>query len=297
MSNEAVRSSLSSLVCSETTCKGYPPTNPILTTHPITHPSNRPKMPLKKPKQASPPTATTTTLPPPDSQISPTASLTYWSTTPSTISGMLGGFPQVSRLDISGSRAFLSKLRRLPHNRLPQPPQKLKHAADCGAGIGRITTNFLLAVSEHIDVIEPISKFTDELRSTHPSLFTGDAPVVSDIFNIPLESWTPSRRYDLIWNQWCLGHLTDSSLTAYLRRLIPWLSIGGWIVVKENLSTDVSGEDEFDEEDSSVTRSRGKFERIFGEAGLKVVRTEVQGGGFGRGLGLMPVRMWGLQPA
>ncbi len=45
-----------------------------------------------------------------------------------------------------------------------------------------------------------------------------------------------------------------------------------------------------------MTRSQGKFERIFDGAGLKCRKTELQRGGFGKGLGLLPVRMWGLQP-
>lgn len=59
-------------------------------------------------------------------------------------------------------------------------------------------------------------------------------------------------KYDLIWNQWCLGHLTDAQLMEYLKKCKGVLKEGGWIVVKENMST--SGEDIFDDVDSSVTR-------------------------------------------
>ena len=131
---------------------------------------------------------------PPDANISPAASISYWSSTPSTISGMLGGYPQVSRIDIAGSRTFLSKLRRIAastQSSLPPPPSKLKLVADCGAGIGRITTNFLSTISEHVDVIEPVAKFTDQLRHEQPALFEGDDPVVTNIFNVPLETWNP----------------------------------------------------------------------------------------------------------
>jgi protein N-terminal methyltransferase len=73
---------------------------------------------------------------------------------------------------------------------------------------------------------------------------------------VGLEDWTPSSsedpKYDLIWNQWCLGHLTDSQLITYLEKCGKALRQGGLVVVKENLST--SGEDVFDELDSSVTR-------------------------------------------
>ena len=216
---------------------------------------------------------------------------------------MLGGYPQVSRIDIAGSRAFLSKLRRgtsSSKSSLPPPPSKLKLVADCGAGIGRITTNFLATVAEHVDVIEPVMKFTDQLREQNPTLLEGEDPVVANVFNSPLETWTPPRSprrmYDVIWNQWCLGHLNDDALVKYLQRLIPHVVQAGFIVVKENLSTDVFGEDVYDSEDSSVTRSSVKFEKIYEEAGLKVVRMELQKGGFGKGLGLMPVKMWALQP-
>ena len=214
---------------------------------------------------------------------------------------MLGGYPQVSRIDIAGSRTFLSKLRRnitSAKSSLPPPPSKLKLVADCGAGIGRITTNFLVTVAERVDVIEPVQKFTDQLRNEHPALFQGDYPAVTNVFNSPLETWTPPRNpkrtYDVVWNQWCLGHLNDEALVNYLKRLTSHVVQGGFIVVKENLSTDAFGEDVYDPEDSSVTRSPVKFEKIFEEAGLKVVRTELQKGGFGKGLGLMPVKMWGL---
>ena len=277
---------------------------------------------------------------------------------------------------------------------LPPPsPTKLNLVADTGAGIGRVTVNLLAQVSRHVDVIEPIPKFTEQLKSDHPELFAGKEPVVGKVVTAGLESWDPAkddpqRRYDVIWNQWCLGHLTDQALTEYLRRLIPVLSPGGWIVVKENVlgstgdgskgrtvrvggkrkhivlgdtgegskgrivavsgkgkqkkkhggkyllkpewrddsesgsdgrdgvddgaveeenghdaaSSDEQGEDDHEQEDeydpidSSVTRTERKFTRIFIDAGLKVVKTELQRG-FGKELGLFPVRMWGLQPA
>lgn len=113
--------------------------------------------------------------------------------------------------------------------------------------IGRITEGLLLSISENVDVIEPIAKFTERLKSTSG---------VSDVFNMGLEEWRPSPdnvKYDLIWNQWCVGHLTDEQLVQYLQRCKEVLNPdGGLIVVKENLST--RGMDLFDDVDSSVTR-------------------------------------------
>ena len=68
--------------------------------------------------------------------------------------------------------------------------------------------------------------------------------------------------FDVIWCQWCLGHLSDSDLVAFLRRSHAALRDKekgrSLIVVKENIcqdSQDGSPCTVFDEEDSSLTRS------------------------------------------
>lgn len=112
--------------------------------------------------------------------------------------------------------------------------------------IGRITEGLLLSVALEVDVVEPIAKFTEELSKKNG---------VRQVYNVGLEEWQPSEgvEYGLIFNQWCVGHLTDAQLIQYLERCKTVLTPGdGLIVVKENLST--SGIDLFDEQDSSVTR-------------------------------------------
>jgi protein N-terminal methyltransferase len=72
--------------------------------------------------------------------------------------------------------------------------------------------------------------------------------------------------YDVIWCQWCLGHLSDFDLIAFLKRsqeaLRTLISITDirtkpLIIVKENTCCDLPdgrGVTVFDEQDSSVTR-------------------------------------------
>lgn len=62
------------------------------------------------------------------------------------------------------------------------------------------------------------------------------------------------------------------------------------MVKENNTPTDT---DDFDDTDSSVTRSDAKFKQIFEEAGLKLIACERQ-----RGLPreLYPVRMYALKP-
>lgn len=240
----------------------------------------------KKPRLDNTPTSTTAmTTPPPDSHINPTAALAYWSSTAPTVDGVLGGYPQVSRIDLQGSANFLARLRLKSKHHPPGP--KLRRAADCGAGIGRITTGFLAKVAETVDVIEPVREFTDVLERGKGG--------VGEIVNLGLEDWEPEpeTQYDLIWNQWCVGQLPDAALVSYLRRLPKALAQGGWIVVKENLSNHHLGEDVYDETDSSVTRTDEKFRKLFREAGMKIVASEIQ-----RGMPkeLYEVRSYALQP-
>ena len=70
--------------------------------------------------ESGPPVSGTSHPLTPDSLIKPHNSIAYWNKTPSTVSGMLGGFPQVSRIDITGSRTFLVKLLRIS-NPCPSP--------------------------------------------------------------------------------------------------------------------------------------------------------------------------------
>lgn len=94
-------------------------------------------------------------------------------------------------------------------------------------------------------MVEPIAKFTESLHGVSG---------VRDIVNVGLEQWHPKPgcQYDLVWIQWCVGHLTDDQLVELLARCRDSLTSDGLIVIKENLSTSMA--DEFDETDSSVTR-------------------------------------------
>lgn len=145
-------------------------------------------------------------------------------------------------------------------------------------------------MGETVDVVEPIAKFTDALRQVAG---------VGRVLNAGLEDWAPAddgdgapARYDVVWLQWCVGHLTDAQLVALLGRAAAALAgPAGVIVLKENNAT--AGADEFDAVDSSVTRTDDKFRRLFRDAGLRLVRTELQNG---LPKQLYPVRMYALKP-
>ncbi|MCO5555776.1 hypothetical protein L7F22_009321 [Adiantum nelumboides] len=119
--------------------------------------------------------------------------------------------------------------------------------------------------------------------------------------------------YDVIWGQWCLQHLSDKDLIAFLERAKACLRKSkllsnnkevssnavldgsGIIVVKENVlraTKDGSEQVWYDDEDHSITRTPNAYERVFRQAGLEVVKTQLQ---LGLPEELLPVQIWCLR--
>ena len=118
---------------------------------------------------------------------------------------------------------------------------------------------------------------------------------VGSYFATGLQDFVPEEgRYDLIWCQWVLSHLTDGEpwrpalcsnlltssppflpgdLVSFLRRCAAGLADGGAIVLKENTA---EGEGVHDEVDSSVTRTQEEFMAVFQQAGQQVVLEQRQ---------------------
>ncbi|XP_045204798.1 N-terminal Xaa-Pro-Lys N-methyltransferase 1-like [Mercenaria mercenaria] len=197
----------------------------------------------------------------------------YWSQVPTTVDGMLGGFEKISPTDINGSKAFLR-----PFLKIGKGKTNTHRALDCGAGIGRITKRLLLPMFDTVDMVELNQKFLDSAKS-----FIGqDVSRVDRFICSGLQDFTPEAgRYDLIWTQWVLGHLTEDHLVAFFKRCKAGLATDGLIVVKENVSG--SEKTEFDELDSSFTRCKESYTTAMRKAGLTILKEERQKG-FPKGL-------------
>ncbi|XP_017148490.1 alpha N-terminal protein methyltransferase 1 [Drosophila miranda] len=183
----------------------------------------------------------------------------YWSEVPATVNGMLGGMGYISATDIQGSNNFLREIR-VPGNKL---------ALDCGAGIGRITRHLLIPRFHCVDIVEQDPAFANKAREY---CTTENTPVGSlgEIYNVGLQKFTPTKKYDLIWSQWVLGHLTEPDLIDFFRRVRQGLSPGAFFVLKENVTK--SKEIIVDDEDSSVTRPLEHYDISLKAAGFRIVR-------------------------
>ncbi|KAF8651419.1 hypothetical protein AX16_004722 [Volvariella volvacea WC 439] len=105
--------------------------------------------------------------------------------------------------------------------------------------------------------------------------------------------------FDVIWCQWCLGHLSDKDLVEFFKRCYAALRDKekgrSLIVVKENLCVDTEDgrpDAVFDEQDSSLTRSDLAWKALFKQAGLTLVAEKVQEG---LPAGLYTVKMYALR--
>ncbi|KAL4067964.1 alpha-N-methyltransferase NTM1 [Scleroderma yunnanense] len=218
----------------------------------------------------------------------------------------------------------------------PFKPKRRYRALDVGAGIGRVTTDVLLYLVSDVVLLEPVQSFIEEAlnqckysaglgRSHNDNGYAIGWPGISDgsksvtFINAPLQKFDPAQPandtevlgrvgftpseddttsgFDILWCQWCLGHLNDSDLIEFLRLSKNALrSPQSFIVVKENLCAQLGDEPRavFDKQDSSVTRSDLAFKKIFQDAGLKIIREKIQGG-FPQGLYV--VKMYALQAA
>ena len=222
----------------------------------------------------------------------------------------------------------------------PEDTTHRVRALDVGAGVGRVTSDVLLHLVDDVVLIEPVEKFVQEafergtasaagtliedkshaiwkgirdksksvtfvqgtlqaLDPAHP-LASEDCKLLGRVGHIPSEDDIDSK-FDVIWCQWCLGHLTDDDLVPFFKRCRAALRESGksLIIVKENLcqeAADGTGRESFDESDSSLTRysacpiwsisvltywtfrSDGSWKRAFRAAGLTLVHEQIQHG-------------------
>ncbi len=196
----------------------------------------------------------------------------YWKRQEVSVEGVLGGFGRLSGTDVLGSQKFIDALEK----KFPENFQK-RVVLDCGAGIGRVTKEFLSTNFQVADLVEPcenlLQKAVEDLK---------DTKCARNFYLAPLQSFDPSNpplafkkvgepgntKYDMIWCQWVLLYLTDADLVAFFRRCAESLENGGFICLKENVV--LQGQSIVDHDDCSVTRNLNEYRVLAERAGLDV---------------------------
>ncbi|OAX41938.1 hypothetical protein K503DRAFT_767186 [Rhizopogon vinicolor AM-OR11-026] len=221
-----------------------------------------------------------------------------------------------------------------PFQSLSTHPSDTKRvrALDVGAGVGRVTSDVLLHLVSDVALVEPVESFIEEARSRGKASESGaefnesgyrvswkgiaNRSKSVTFFKGALQAFDPAApgtpldrvgclppdgdnstesKFDVIWCQWCLGHLKDDDLVRFLERSKKTLrDAKSLVVVKENLCAEPKNEPTtvFDEQDSTFTRSDLAFKKIFQDAGLEIVCEKIQ---HGLPNGLYPVKMYALR--
>ncbi|KAD6794761.1 hypothetical protein E3N88_05657 [Mikania micrantha] len=213
----------------------------------------------------------------------------YWQGVEASVDGVLGGYGHVNEPDINSSEAFLNTLLAdfFPDSGTNQHLVAL----DCGSGIGRVTKNLLIRYFNEVDLLEPVSHFLEAARENlaAENLLVSEDHKAVNFYCTPLQEFTPDAgRYDVIWIQWCIGHLADDDFVSFFKRAKGGLKPGGFFILKENLAR--SGF-VLDNEDKSLTRSHTYFKELFNRCGLGIYRMKDQKGFPNE---LFPVRMYAL---
>lgn len=94
---------------------------------------------------------------------------------------------------------------------------------DCGAGIGRVTKQVLIKAFDHVDLVENSAIFVKQAREEYLNAEIESGKVCevrcSGLQNVEFEGTEWDGRFDVIWCQWVLGHLTEGNY-PFMRCLI-----------------------------------------------------------------------------
>lgn len=193
--------------------------------------------------------------------------LAYWEdeeNCPDTDDGVLGGFGELSFPDVKGSNQFLDELQA-------KIGLRFGTAADCGAGIGRVSKYLLLPRFERVTLVEQ----SPRLLRAAPGYIGREDSKRAECLCLGLQDFAPAEgSFDVIWVQWVIGHLHDADLVFFFNRCMAGLRPGGVVVLKDNMCESTTFQ--VDSADSSVTRSREYFQAIFDYCGLTVVHERLQ---------------------
>lgn len=215
-----------------------------------------------------------------------TKAFEYWeneANCPLSDDGVLGGYGRVTPLDARDSHRFLDTLSQ------QRPELQFDKAADCGAGIGRVSKYLLLRRFKHVDLIEQ----SPRLLAAAPEYVTlSDGSDRMTCIVQGLQDFAPPpNSYDVIWIQWVIGHLHDLDFIRFFKRCATGLRPGGVIILKDNCAQNYTFV--VDSDDSSVARCVEYATLLLNLSGLDII-LQVQQTDFPKEL--YPVIMFALVP-
>lgn len=194
----------------------------------------------------------------------------YWAIQTSDVNGMLGGFRELTGVDVLDSGSLIEKYQSQKRN-----PLGNGLIADCGCGIGRVSHYVLVDYFKAIDLVDPVEHFIDTAMETMK-----DDKVALRKFVAGIQDWEPACKYDAFWVQWAIMYLTDADAIAFLKRCKEHLKPNGLIFIKDNIADGdlkwPKNKAQFFVEDRGICRAYCHYIELFEKAGMKVVESVKQ---------------------
>ena len=180
----------------------------------------------------------------------------YWKNFKPNIKDMLGGMQQkIHKIDVETSIELVKQycdIKCMKHSKKKDKNNNIRYALDCGAGIGRVTQYVLGPMFDKVDICE---------------------------INKSLHNFIPTKnKYNCIWFQWVIEHLTDNDLINLLKncKLALKKNEKSVIILKEN--TCRTHYFYANKHESSMIRHQLLLFKIFKKAGLNVLLVTLQEG-------------------
>lgn len=136
----------------------------------------------------------------------------YWKTIEADYNGVLGGYDYTHDIDVTDNLKLINKLEGLGMQKtaaIGNSPLR-----DMGAGVGRTIEHVFATQFEKTDALEPLPHFMKKLKEN----LSKNAEKIGTYYETSMEKFEFERKYDLIWFQWVIGHLTDKDAVAFLEK-------------------------------------------------------------------------------
>lgn len=191
----------------------------------------------------------------------------YWSIQDISVESMINGPENLSSIDLKFTYNVLSLLKY-------EGKINGGHLVDLGCGIGRVSYQVLTHFYDKIDLVDPIPHLLIKAQE----YMEKDAQI--EIYRSGIEEWIPEHKYDGMWCQWVLCHLTDSDLVMFLRRAKDAMADNALIFIKENVAghdlNDPKSHYEYYPERNSLCRTFVHWKEIFVRSGLILEEYRIQ---------------------
>ena len=129
--------------------------------------------------------------------------LEYWKKTEASYEGVLGGYGYTHGIDVADNDKLLVCLKKIG--------MKPERMIEMGAGVGRLVKDCFVKHFQVCDMLEPADNLIEKAKealSSHANMGV--------FFHTSMQQFDFEYKYDCIWFQWVIGHLTDIQVVSFL---------------------------------------------------------------------------------